>query len=347
MFPIFLKGQNENLRTEIEKIIRFDTDIPYPDHPGFIVGIIDNDSTYILNFGTHETDSSEIFEIGGLSKVFTSNLILKLSYDSIIDLKARVNTFFPVEYQNPNLEEYTIEDLLMHQIPFPRRPADLSKKEIDLNDPYAFYTKEDVLNYYSNFKPKRKLKWAGPLLHYSHINYALLEIIAESVIEKPFEEALQEYVFSKFNMVNSSSNAIPASITEGYDRSLRQTNPWNFQSFRGAEGISSNLEDLLHFLKLNLFENQKIQSIKSSLIPQKQSRLSNKLLHTYTWYVLKSRRTGSIYTHSGGTESHRAYMHFKPDTKTGVVILSKSSIGTEELGMLILRMINNNWKRNA
>jgi CubicO group peptidase (beta-lactamase class C family) len=107
------------------------------------------------------------------------------------------------------------------------------------------------------------------------------------------------------------------------------------------------MNDLLHLLKLNLAvsENTLASTTLASQVIHKQSKVSKSLSHSYGWYILQSKSTGSLYTHSGGTERHKAYMHFKPSTKTGIVILSRSSEGTGELGMLILRMINYNWKR--
>lgn len=340
-------SQHDHLRKEIDKIIRYDTDIEYPEHQGFIVGIIDNDSTYILNFGTNYIDTFDIFELGGLTKVFTSLVSIRLSEMGLINLEEKVNNFFPLEYRNSNLDEWTLADLLMHQIPFPKRPSDLSKKEYNISDPYAYYTKEDLLNYYSSFKPRPKLRWSRNILHYSHINFALIEIILENQLKSPFEDILHSFLLTELEM-NCTSSIFPAdSISLGFDKSNMIPDPWTFQSFAGSEGIASNLNDLILLMKNNLNTEQcAIQNtVNQSQIIQKQSKVSKILSHSFGWYVLQNKNMGTVYTHSGGTERHRAYMHFKPSTKTGVVILSRSSKGTGELGMLILRMINYNWRR--
>ena len=82
LLPVFGKSQNlANLRSEIDKIVRFDTEISYELTPGFIVGIIDNDSTYILSFGKSLSPSSksltseDVFEIASITKTFTISLI--------------------------------------------------------------------------------------------------------------------------------------------------------------------------------------------------------------------------------------------------------------------------------
>lgn len=342
-----LFSQQEGLYKEIDKIIRFDTEIPYSDHDGYIIGIIDNDSTYILNFGINEIDTFDIFELGGVSKVFTADLALRLSELELLDLTMNINDYFPDLYKNESLSGYSIEDLLMHKIQFPKRPSDLSQKEFDISNPYAYYTKDDLLRFYANFKEPKRSFWDRTLVSYSHINYALLEIIIESTLNMPFEDALQTYLLQDLGLKNTSSTTNLDSICKGFDRSRKIPDPWLFQSFAGSEGIKSDLFDLLHFMRLNMnIAETKIDSTLSlSLEMQEKSKISNTLAHTYAWYVLKSRKTGSIVTHSGSTERHKVYMHFRPQTKTGVVILSMSSSGTGELGMLVLRLINNSWKR--
>lgn len=339
----FLSGQMRELYTEIDKIIRYDTEIKYPIEKSFIVGVIKGDSTYILNFGDEHIDTFDLFEIGGVTKVFTSTLATKLHQEDLIDLNKSVNTYLPDNYKNTDLESYTLADLLMHQINFPKRPANLAKKEYDISNPYAYYTKQNVLEYYANFKPPGKLKLAPVHLSYSHVNYALVEIILESEMKMPLEDLFQFYLFQEWEMQHTSLAMPGLNLSTGYDRSNMIPEPWTFQSFAGSEGLVSCLNDLLHFTRLSMDSNDPIFSGAQEI--HEKSKIYNKLAHSYAWYIMSSRRTGDLYTHSGQTERHKAYIHFKPESRTGVVILCQSSEGVGELGMLILRMINNNWKK--
>ena len=343
-----LSAQHEALRKEIDKIIRFDTELSYDEHPGYVVGIIDNDSTYILNFGLQEIDTFDMFEIGGLTKVFTADLVLSLEESGMLNLNDKINSFFPMEFRNENLDNYDISDLLMHQIAFPKRPSDLSKKEFDLSNPYAYYTKMDLLNYYQSFLPPKRKKWSREVLHYSHINYALLELIIETTTKMPYEKALQDFLLKALKLQSTTATLDKNNVTAGFDMMNETPSPWTYASFKASEGMYSNLNDLLSFMRSNLgiAEHESNSVITKSLIKQKDSKVSDKLGHSYAWYILSSRKTGDIFTHSGSTERHKVYMHFVPRTSTGVIILSRSVEGTGELGMLILRLINYNWKRN-
>jgi len=75
-----INGQANDLRIEIDKLIRYDTEIDFKKLPGFLVAVIDNDSTYYFSFGTRlnaeksNFSKDDIFELGSITKVFTSSL---------------------------------------------------------------------------------------------------------------------------------------------------------------------------------------------------------------------------------------------------------------------------------
>jgi len=39
------------------------------------------------------------------------------------------------------------------------------------------------------------------------------------------------------------------------------------------------------------------------------------------------------------------HMSLVPQTETGVIVMANGEVGLNDLGILILRMINGNWKR--
>ena len=128
-----------NLRTEIDKIIRFDTDLDINNHHGFILGIIDHDSTYILNFEGNQSlprlDASLRFQIGGLSKVITAGVLTVLESMEYLDLNDRINNDLPNNYKNINAD-LTWMDLMTHHSGLPKQPAGIGIKQVAPNDPY-------------------------------------------------------------------------------------------------------------------------------------------------------------------------------------------------------------------
>lgn len=332
-------GQGDDLRVEIDKIIRYDTDIDFKKTPGFVVSVIDNNATYHFPFGRKNMaektppSANDIFEIGSVTKVFTSELIQILAEESLLHLDDKVNDYLPDEWQNPRLADLTIGDLVYHQSGLPKRPAFFGKKEKDGRNPYAAYNKNDLLAYYRDYIPDRKS------FEYSHTNYALLEIIIEKVTDMSYQDVIEEKIFSKLNMTNSFVDFPEKKenlLCPGHDRSKKNTTPWTFASFKGSEGVKSSSEDLTKFVK-NILDNHDKNA------PTTES-FNKKLGIEMGWHAIHM-NDFDILTHTGKTTGHNAFVAMVRETKTAVIILANSSIGTEDLGLQILRMINYNWKR--
>lgn len=337
-----VKGQvsttESDIRIEIEKLIKFDSEINYKKTPGFIVGIIDHDDSFYIPFGYKQKkakdiiSSDDIFELGSVTKVFTATLFYKWFDENKISPQEKVNTYLDDSWQNPRLNQLTIDDLLSHNSGFTKLPSFFGKIENDIQSPYSYYQKEDLLKYYRDFIPDSER-----IFQYSHTNYALLEIIAERVSGMPFNDIINSQILSPSKMENSFIDFPETQkSTPGYDRSGKQVLPWRFASFKGSEALKSTAADLVKFIReFHLEQNYKTSSSHG---------FNNHLSVDHGWHLINM-GAFKIYTHTGKTSGHHAFVAFVRETKTAVVVLANSSIGTEDLGFQILRMINHNWKR--
>jgi CubicO group peptidase (beta-lactamase class C family) len=326
------------IKIEIEKIIRFDSDISFKKTPGFIVSIIDNDNTYHIPFGYKQKKTkdilseADIFELGSVTKVCTAALFYKWIDADLITGQENVNSFLEEPWQNPRLDHLTIDDLLHHVSGFSKLPSFFGKKQKDVESPYSYYQKDDLLNYYRDFIPD-----SVKLFQYSHTNYALLEIIAEKISGLPFNDVMQNQIFEPAGMQNTFIDFPETEkLSPGYDRSGKATQSWRFASFKGSEALKSTAADLVKFIQDFHFK-----------MDHKVNRLPGLNAHLQIdrgWHLVNM-GAFDIYTHTGQTSGHNVFVAFIKETKTAVIILANSSIGTEDLGFQILRMINHNWKR--
>lgn len=355
LFAFFASAQLEDLKKEIQQIILNDTEISLDDTPGFLIGIIDGDLTYVVNFGvdsigseTH-LSSEDIFELGSLTKVFTASLTSILVADDVIKYDDPINKYLSEKHKNPRLEKVTVLDLVQHYSSLPIRPLFFGKKNIDPTDPYAYYSKNDLLKFFNEYVPSKEELTS---FRYAHTNYAMLEIILENATQKEFGQLLKEYLFDPLEMNSSFINFLEEReniVTTGYDRARRITKPWTFASFAGSEGAKSNMEDMIKYLRANMgLSNTRLDKIFAQNITSQRETDFNEVIHTGRgWQILDRRKKYDIVTHTGKTRGHNTSIAFINETKTGVIVLANSSIGTENLGLLVLRMINRNWKRKS
>ncbi len=344
----FIQAQ-ENLRKEISKIITFDSDISYELTPGFVVGVIDEDSTYFVSFGRSldegkkEISNDDIFEIGSISKTITAHLIFELEREGLIGLNDKVNRFLPFEFQNPRMKNLTVSDLLNHQVSLSKRPAHFGEHEDVAQNPYVHYTKQQLLEYYAYYVPNNKKND----FNYTHTAYALLEVIAEKVTKMTFHDALNNFVFHPYKMNNSFvefTEAKKGIITKGIDLGGVEANIWTFPSFAGSEGIRTSAYDLSLFLRSTLDNNN---LLNDKIFTKEIPTFNDRLFYSNGWHLMKINKKIKAYMSSGNTSGHSSFIGMVPGTRTGVVVLSNSSFGTKDLGLLILRMINYNWKRKS
>lgn len=343
----------EDIRTEIDKIIYYDTEIKAKTIPGFMIGLFYEDSIFTYDYGFADlaqknvlTDSS-VFELGGLSKVFTALLVDILVEEKLLQYDQTVNSLLEAPYQNKALAKLTILDLISHQSGFPKLPYEFGVKEKEPGNPYAHYTKGDLLEFYRDYMPERKAKRRYA---YSFVNYALLEVLIENVTGQNYEDAITTRVFQALNMVDSyvhqhkANGKIP---TDGFSLSGNPTTAFDFQSFAASEGIKSSLRDLLQFVKANLFStNQNLDNnLKNICEAVVDTKLNKQAKAAKGWHLLELRKYHDVVLHSGSTNGHRAFIGFVPNTQTGVVVLSNSENSLDGLGFLILRMLNYNWKK--
>ena len=325
---------SQNLHKEISKIIRYDTEISFDKTPGFLIGVIDGDSTYFLRFGAFTDSLPEgKFFLGGASKTVAAALVQTLVEKGTLRYEQRIAALFP-DCNFP--DDITIRDLLSHQTNFHKTPTNLGKHQSDPRNPYGDYGTDELQTYICDLHSTRKADF-----QYSHVNYALLELILERVTGSPFDTLLSSFSeeLGLPVLVNSREQA-DLNMVNGHDRSCFEASPWTFASFSASEGICSDIETMVDFVQWHL----KTKRFDNLLIKQTETPYDPKIFVGLSWHIFDYRRY-PFYSHSGKAGGHYAFMGFAKATDTGVVILANSSVGTEDLGILVLRMINKNWKR--
>lgn len=338
-----------DLRTEIEKIIKFDTEIDYKKTPGFIVGVLDNNQRYFVSFGYKNKEKTsiiavnDVFEIGSLTKSMTSDIIHALVDEGKLNYNDQVNQYLPEIYRNPRLSEVTILDLLNHQSSLPKLPKGFGKKEKYTQNPYANFTTLDLLIYYRDYIPENFT------FRYSHINYALLELIIEHTTEDSYEDALSAYLLDKLNLEDTFVDLKEQKqmvTVPGHDRSRKQVGPWIFASFKGSEGIKSSINDLLLYTQFHLNEKLK-DPIHDEWNENESKRSFNAQLYQNLGWHFVMMGSNLVTINTGFTSGHTAFIGRIDHLNKAVVVLSNSSVGVGDLGLQILRMITNgNLKNN-
>ena len=169
-------------------------------------------------------DGDTLFEIGSISKVFTTTLLSVLVDLGVVKLNEPVRSLLP-ELQNLS-EAVTLERLATHSSGLPRIPHNLKRsyKQNKLN-PYAAYSVEELYAFLSNY-PVDPQKSPFGQISYSNLGMGLLGYVLAKRLGGSYEQAVTEYICQPLGMHSTS-------ITLSADQQQRLATP---RSGRGTAG---------------------------------------------------------------------------------------------------------------
>ncbi len=318
---------------------------------GLVVGIIDEGYHYHYSYGqlsakdSNAPDSSTLFEIGGLSKVFTAHLILQLAKDKAISLDSSIIHFLPDSIQNIHLNSISFNDILAHQSALPRKPYNLSINQSDKDDPYADYSLEDLYSFLQFYKPNPPKKSFWDLFKrkpktnfkYSNIGYGLLGHLAEDISQKSYEDLLEMYINRPYNLRLKITDPDIKGLAQGHQFNGQEIISRSYLSMYGSSGLAANAKDLLKYAEINLKAEE---TIFEELQKLRGNTNFKNLSIAAAWHVFMQAKKPYAHTHSGATGGYSCYLAFIKESQTAVVILSNSANRVDDIGIDILQLLN-------
>lgn len=357
--PILASQPSQALQGLVENIVlqHFETD--HQPH-GMVIGILDEGYTYYYNYGTFSAtdsakiDSSTLFHIGSITKVFTTSLLMQMVADSLVQLRDPISQYLPdsVTVANPMLQYITLRQLATHTSGLPREPYNIPFTLVDKANPYANYTLKDAYQFLMTFKPlspkkKRKKIKKKPkaTFKYSHFGMGLLGHLLENAAGKRYKTLLNDYILQPLQM---SATTMPPEkglferIAPGHYFNGKPAPPQYYASLQASEGLYSNLSELLRFVAANMDTTQTV--LPNILQKTHDAQINTNMKYVkvaYGWYTIdQGKKMPRMLTHSGRTDGYSNFVGFVKETQTAVVILSNSSNRIDRIGFNILELLN-------
>ena len=300
--------------------------LTYPKETQFSISIIKDGVVSFIGVRKHAAGLSfvnnrdSVFEIGSITKVFTSTILVNLIQDRIIDPDEPIaNTLpFKLNQSEKDRKAITYKMLSNHTSGIPSVPDSIEayiKKNpenpwVDFdNAKFEKYLKNDML---LNFTP-------GTSFDYSNMGVALLGHLIEIKTGKPYETLLQSLVFSKYKMNSSTTERrnIERLLVKGHNETGKPVLNWDCNAISEAGACLSTANDLAKFVLAN-FTNDSLLSYQR----QRTFILENNDLDlAYAWLIYK--KNGIVwYFHNGGTGGYRSNITMDLSKKCAVVILT-------------------------
>lgn len=336
---LFLSGHQsadtlpQNVKDSIEKRIKNEI------NPSIAIGIVDETGTKYFNFGKVSTsgplvNQHTIYEIGSITKVFTAILLAQQVIDGTVSLDDPINEYLPAEAAVPVMgsDEITFANLSDHTSGLPRMPKNFAPA--NPNNPFADYSVELMYAFISTYKPTREV---GSEYEYSNLAQGLLGHILALNTRLPYEDLLIRNITGPLGM-DETKITLNQEMTEhlavGHNNGAEAEN-WDIPTLAGAGAIRSSTHDMLKFLSANLgYTDTSLRQAMDMTYNVRHDKAGN--MRVGLGWHFKAGAEGDVIWHNGGTGGYRAFAGFVKESGKGVVVLTNSATGIDDIGFHLL-----------
>lgn len=318
---------------------------------GAVVGVYKQGQVFTKAYGASGPNGSAVlppdavFEVGSISKVFTSSLLQIMADDGVLSLDDKLSDILGDKVEiSSDIARITLRQLATHTSGLPRLSASFFDESTDPLNPYAGLKAEHLKAYLANptdIRPPGKFE-------YSNLGMGLLGYVLEQVSGDDWDTLVQAKILAPLDMRQSGQNMTPSMLskfTPAYDAEGNETPHWDLPILTGAGALRSDVDDMLKFIAANLTGDQALsESLKRThpvngegglgwMPAGKMERfLGNK---TAIW-------------HNGMVGGHASYMSIDPKNEAGVVVLSNQALDVTMTGIMLTRAVRvNSFKSDA
>jgi D-alanyl-D-alanine-carboxypeptidase/D-alanyl-D-alanine-endopeptidase len=299
---------------------------------GIVVGVIDANGRRVVSYGTlakndsRRLDGNTVFEIGSVTKVFTSLLLMDATRRGEVALADPVAKSLPAGIKVPERKkrQITLADLSTQSSGLPGMIPNLVVKDPD--NPFAGYSVQQLYEFLSGYKLTRDI---GSQYEYSNLGVGLLGHALSLRAGKDYEALVRSRICDPLGMADTRITLTPemkARLAVGHNAALSVTSSWEFSAtLVGAGALRSTANDMLTFLAANLgYTNSSLAQAMADEVSIRRPAGTPDMEIAYGWHV-QTKDGSSIIWHNGGTGGYRSYLGYDPKARTGVVVLTNLS----------------------
>ncbi len=304
-----------------------------------VVGILQGTEKTLYHYGEtargngHLPAANTIFEIGSITKTFTSLLLAQAVERKEIRLDADIRLLLGGAF--PNLESarepVRIVHLANHTSGLPRLPDDLaSVPGFNLLQPYQHYDWKRMEQFLHKVKPTSA---PATRYEYSNLGAAVLGHILEKTCRTPYANLISTRITGPLGMRDTGLKvADEARFARGYREDGTETPPWVFGDWAPAGGVCSTLNDMLLYMGVHLHPG----SATVRLVLQKTTALGGGGVGL-AWHFAMLPDGEPLIWHNGGTAGFSSFCGFIPGRNFGVVVLANSASRVDDVALTLLR----------
>jgi CubicO group peptidase (beta-lactamase class C family) len=308
---------------------------------GIVLAIRDSDgTTKVFHAGASgrpglDLDADTLFEIGSITKTFTAALLGDMVIRGELKLEDPVERFLPPGMKPPARagRRITFLDLATHTSGLPALPTNIHPR--DVANPYSDYTVGMLKQFLAVYELPPAV---GSRYEYSAVGFGLLGHALAHRLREPWEKAVRERVLDPLGMASTRATlgpALRARLAPGHDDAGRPTPNWDIPALPAMGALRSSANDLLKYLAANVDTGSGPLGRALALCHRPRATMDEETRVGLAWQTGHATNR-TIVWHGGGTGGYRALVAFDPTTRRGVVVLSNSARGEDDVGFHLL-----------
>lgn len=293
----------------------------------------------ILTAGTSGSkatlDGNTVFEIGSVTKVFTTALLADMVARGEVSLDDPISKYLPSTVRVPTRggKQITLLDLATQSSGLPRLPNNL--KPADMTNPYADYSVQQLYAFLSSYELPRDI---GAQFEYSNLGVGLLGHVLSLRAGKSYEALVTERILGPLKMNDTHIVFTPEMrehLAIGHDAAGVVVANWDLPTLAGAGALRSTGNDMAKFLAANLdsTSGRVGRALATAHTPRRDADRQMKI--GLGWFTLSPFGTALVW-HNGQTGGYHSFIGFDPSKARGVVILANSAATIDDIGLHVL-----------
>jgi len=302
---------------------------------GIVLGLLNGDgSTRVLTYGDAGPDALPLgpettFEIGSVTKVFTGTLLAEAVGRGEISLVEPIETYLPEALHVPTRggRHITALDLATHR-------SGIQDGRLSVGQPGAPFRADELYAALSDYELTRDI---GSRFEYSNLGIDLLGDILDRVTDGDYEQTVSDRILTPLGMRMTGYTPTAAMLEHaaqlfdatGHLSPTVVSGGGPARSVRGSVGLTSDVEDLLAFVKANIDPpNSRLgEAMRMAQQARTPAGNGNQVWMGLTWHLRVIEGGQEIVWKLGGVRGFQSYVGFDPRARVGVVLLANAPRG--------------------
>jgi CubicO group peptidase (beta-lactamase class C family) len=311
-------------------------------YAGVAVGLVSRDgrqqvTTYGPRAGVTPFDGNTVFEIGSITKTFTTAILADMVAKRELALDDPVVRHLPPGTKIPEHDgrQITLLDLATQTSGLPRLPGNMAIT--NPRNPYADYTTARMYEFLAGYTLPRGI---GERYEYSNLGMGLLGQALAHRAGMDYEALVSARVLVPLGMRDTRVTLTPAQrsrLAPGHDEAGNAAGLWDLPTLAGAGALRSTVNDMLRYVRANA--DPASQPLGAVLAMTRGSRRPGPAPNVsigLAWHRLTTPAGRTLVWHNGGTGGYRSFAGYDESSGLGIVVIANSAVSVDDIGMHLL-----------